>query len=66
LSKLDTSVGDLDRGVQVGHRAVDAAQTVRSGRVREELVKLNAATTAHKARKDVAELQERITSLLVA
>jgi hypothetical protein len=66
LAKLDTAVGDLDRGVQVGHRAVDAAQSVRSGRVREELVKLHDATTVHQSRKDVAELQDRITTLLVA
>jgi hypothetical protein len=66
LAKLDTAVGDLDRGVQMGHRAVDAAQCVRSGRVREDLVKLRETTTPHKERKDVAELRERIASALLA
>jgi hypothetical protein len=65
LAKLDTAVGDLDRGVQMGHRAVDAALCVRSGRVREDLVKLRETTTPHQERKDVAELRERIANALL-
>jgi hypothetical protein len=65
LAKLDTAVGDLDRGVQMGHRAVDAAMCVRSGRVREDLVKLRETTTPHQQRKDVAELRERIANALL-
>ncbi|HEY3140807.1 MAG TPA: hypothetical protein VGJ86_06740 [Acidimicrobiales bacterium] len=67
LAKLDARVGDLDRGVAAGHRALDAALQVRSGRVREDLVALYEATGKHAARSDVAELRERIaSSLLVA
>ena len=65
LAKLDAKVGDLDRGVEVGHLAVDAAEQVRSGRVREGLVHLREATTPHEHRKDVAELRERITNALL-
>jgi hypothetical protein len=66
LAKLDTAVGDLDRGVQMGHLAVDAAERVRSGRVREDLVRLRETTLAHQGRSDVAELRERIADALLA
>jgi hypothetical protein len=66
LAKLDTSVGDLDRGIANGHRALDAAQQVRSGRVREDLIGFYEATAAHVARPDVADLRERIAAVLLA
>jgi hypothetical protein len=66
LAQLDTTVGDLDRGVQVGHQAVDAAQQVSSGRVRENLTQLYQATAPHTARTDVADLRERIAADLLA
>jgi hypothetical protein len=66
LAKLDTAVGDLDRGVQVGHLAVEAAERVRSGRVREDLVRLRETTVGHQGRTDVAELRERIADALLA
>jgi tetratricopeptide (TPR) repeat protein len=66
LAHLDTLVGDLDRGVEAGHRAVEAAQQVSSGRVRENLGRLHEATTPHMARTDVAELRGRITAALLA
>jgi hypothetical protein len=49
----------------MGHRAIDAALCVRSGRVREDLVKLRETTMPHQERKDVAELRERIASALL-
>jgi hypothetical protein len=66
LAQLDTAVGDLDRGVQAGHLAVDASQQVSSGRVRENLVGLHRATAPHVDRTDVAELRERIATVLLA
>jgi hypothetical protein len=67
LAQLDTTVGDLDRGVDAGYRALSAAQQVSSRRVRENLVALHEATAEHSARNDVAELREQIaTSLLAA
>jgi hypothetical protein len=66
LATLDTTVGDLDRGVQAGHLAVAAAQQVRSGRVREAMTRLYQATAAHAARSDVADLRERIATDLLA
>jgi hypothetical protein len=66
LAKLDTAVGDLDRGVQMGNLAVEAAERVRSGRVREELVRLRETTAAHQGRNDVADLRERIADALLA
>jgi hypothetical protein len=66
LAKLDTAVGDLDRGVQMGHLAVEAAERVRSGRVREDLVRLRETTVGHQGRTDVAELRERIADALLA
>jgi hypothetical protein len=65
LAKLDATVGDLDRGVAIGHQAIDAAEQVRSGRVRQEVLKLREAIAPNEARKDVAELRERITSALL-
>jgi hypothetical protein len=66
LARLDTTVGDLDRGVQAGHVALAAAEQVRSGRVREELTRLYQATAAHAARPDVGDLREGIASSLLA
>lgn len=67
LAKLDTAVGDLDRGVQAGHLAIDAALRVRSARVRDDIVKLRDTTARNQTRKDVAELRDRIsTTFLVA
>jgi hypothetical protein len=66
LAQLDTAVGDLDRGVQAGHLAVDASQQVSSGRVRENLVGLHRATAPHVGRTDAAELRERIATVLLA
>jgi hypothetical protein len=59
-------VGDLDRGVQAGHLAVDASQQVSSGRVRENLVGLHRSTAPHVGRTDAAELRERIATVLLA
>jgi len=66
LAQLDTTVGDLDRGVDAGHRALAAAQQVSSGRVRENLVALHEATAEHSARSDVAEMREQIAAALLA
>lgn len=66
LARLNTTTGDLDHGVVAGHRAVDAAQQVRSLRVREELVGLYEVTASHAARADVAELRDQIAATLLA
>jgi hypothetical protein len=66
LARLDTTVGDLDRGVQSGYLALTAAEQVRSGRVRDELTRLYQATAAHAARPDVTDLREGIANSLLA
>ena len=66
LAQLDTTVGDLDRGVDAGHRALAASHKVSSGRVRENLVALHETTAAHAARNDVAQLREQIATFLLA
>lgn len=67
LADLDTRVGDLDRAVRTGEQAVDAAERVKSHRVRSGMVDLHTATEPHAARRDVATLRDRIkAALLVA
>jgi len=66
VAKLNTLVGDIDRGVAAGHQAVEAAERVRSARVREDLVGLYEATATHVSRHDVADLRERIAGTLLA
>jgi hypothetical protein len=65
LADLDTRVGDLDRAVHTGGRAVEAADRVKSHRVRSGLVDLHGATEAHASRPDVADLRERLEASLV-
>jgi hypothetical protein len=66
LAQLDTNVGDLDRGVEAGHRALAAAGQVSSGRVRDNLIALHASMAPHGRRTDVAELREQIAAALLA
>jgi hypothetical protein len=66
LSRLHTRIGDLDYGVATGHDAVEAAERVRSARVREDLVGLYEATAGHSVRSDVGDLRERIAATLLA
>jgi hypothetical protein len=66
LAELDTTVGDLDQGVDAGRRALAAAQRVNSGRVRDNLISLHRAMEPHAARNDVTELRERIADVLLA
>jgi len=66
LAQLDTTVGDLDRGVEAGHRALAAARRVSSSRVRDNLIALHESMAAHNDRNDVADLREQIAAVLLA
>jgi hypothetical protein len=66
LAQLDTTVGDLDRGVEAGHRALAAARRVSSGRVRDNLIALHESMAPHNDRNDVSDLREQIAAVLLA
>jgi hypothetical protein len=66
LAQLDTTVGDLDRGVDAGHRALAAARGVSSARVRDNLIALHESMAPHNDRSDIADLREQIAAVLLA
>lgn len=60
LASLTMATGDPDEATAIGHRALDSATSLRSGRVTEELRTLRRAASRHAKLPAVAELRHRI------
>ncbi|WP_027929077.1 tetratricopeptide repeat protein [Amycolatopsis thermoflava] len=63
LAALMMAVGDIDEAVPIGRQAVDAAATLRSRRVADELRGLALASRKHAQVSDVRELQRGIAAV---
>jgi hypothetical protein len=57
-------LGDLTSAVEEAHRAVEAAGSTRSSRVRDQLGELYPYTVGHSASRPVREVRDRIRDLL--
>jgi hypothetical protein len=65
LASLTMATGDPIQAATIGHAALDAASTVRSRRVTDDLRELARYATTHQHLDEVAHLQHRIATLLV-
>jgi hypothetical protein len=64
LASLAMATGDPREGIVIGHRALDAANRVRSSRAADDLRELARYTTRHAQMRDVADLRRRITTVV--
>jgi hypothetical protein len=65
LASLTMATGDPLQAASIGHEALEAASTLRSRRVTEELRELSRHATTHQHLDEVAHLRHRIATLLV-
>ncbi len=65
LASLIMATGDPLQAASIGHEALDAADTIRSRRVIEELRELARYAAPHQHLDEVAHLRHRINTLLV-
>ncbi len=65
LASLTMATGDPLQAVAIGHEALDAAGTIRSRRVANDLRELSRYAAAHQNLDEVAHLRHRINTLLV-
>ncbi|MGW3626504.1 helix-turn-helix domain-containing protein [Streptomyces sp. NPDC000880] len=64
LAECHFLLGDLTSAVEEAHRAVEAAGSTRSSRVRDQLGELYPYTVGHSASRPVREVRDRIRDLL--
>ncbi|MGH9120551.1 MAG: XRE family transcriptional regulator, partial [Acidimicrobiales bacterium] len=65
LASLTMSTGDPLQAATIGHEALDAADTLRSRQLTDELRELARHAAAHQNLDEVAHLRHRIATLLV-
>jgi hypothetical protein len=65
LASLTMATGDPIQAVTIGHEALDAAGTLRSRAVADDLRELSRYAAAHQQLDEVAHLRHRIATLLV-
>ena len=63
LASLTMATGDPIQAVQIGLDALNAASTVRSRRVTDDLRELSRFAAAHQHLDEVAHLRHRISTL---
>ncbi|HET8619741.1 MAG TPA: hypothetical protein VFM27_12325 [Acidimicrobiales bacterium] len=66
LAKVIMVTGDPAEAAQAGHAALDAATSIRSGRLADDLAHLGRLAEPHQDRADVDELRERILAAATA
>jgi hypothetical protein len=66
LAKLMMGTGDPAEATRLGHAALDAAATLRSRRIADELAELDQLADKHRARSDVEDLRVRLAAAATA
>ena len=64
LAECHFLTGNLTEAVKEAHAAVDVAERIQSGRVRDQLAELYGYTVGHSASRPVREARDRIRALL--